>query len=126
MERFDSRQGLILVKVKITGKTRTEEAIFALDTGATKTVINSDLLHRIGYTEKDYSESLFITTGSGKEKTHILKVKEFEAFGMVKQNFKVLSHQLPITTFVEGLIGLDFLRKATLNIDFRKGTICLE
>jgi predicted aspartyl protease len=58
MERLDSKKGLILIKVRIAGKVRTEDAVFALDTGATKTVINTDLLHRIGYSETDYSDSL--------------------------------------------------------------------
>jgi predicted aspartyl protease len=126
MEHFDSNKGLILIKVRIAGKVRTEDAVFALDTGATKTVINTDLLHRIGYSERDYSDSLYITTGSGKEKTHLVKVKAFEAFGKTKRNFQVLSHQLPITTFIEGLLGLDFLRKARITIDFLAGSIYFE
>ncbi|MEI6435989.1 MAG: retropepsin-like aspartic protease [Bacteroidota bacterium] len=126
MERFDSKKGLILIQVRITGKGRTEDAVFALDTGAAKTVINADLLHRIGYSENDYSESVYITTGSGKEKTHLVKVQAFEAFGKTKRNFQVLSYQLPVTTFVEGLLGLDFLRKTRITIDFLSGSISLE
>jgi predicted aspartyl protease len=126
MEHFDSNKGLILIKVKITGKVRTEDAVFALDTGATKTVVNTDLLHRIGYSESDYSDSLYITTGNGKEKTHLARIKAFEAFGRTKRNFQVLSHQLPVTTFVEGLLGLDFLRKARITIDFNSGSIRFE
>ncbi len=126
MERFNSKKGLILIKVRIAGKVRTEDAFFALDTGATKTVINTDLLKRIGYSENDYSESLYSTTGSGKEKTHLVKIKSLEAFGRTKRNFQVLSHQLPITTFVEGLLGLDFLRKARIVIDFQSGSISFE
>ena len=79
MEQFDSNKGLILIKFRIAGKVRTEDAFFA-----------------------------------------------FEAFGKTKRNFQVLSHQLPVTTFVEGLLGLDFLRKARLTIDFHSGSICLE
>ncbi len=32
-DHFESRKGLILINVKITGKLRSEQAVFALDTG---------------------------------------------------------------------------------------------
>ena len=126
MEQFDKRQGLILIKVRVHGTVRTEEAIFALDTGATKTVINRDLLLRIGYGKGSYSESLIITTGSGKESTNIVKIKSIEAIGKTRQNFNVLAYQLPVTTFVEGLLGLDFLRNTRVIVDFLHGNIIVE
>jgi predicted aspartyl protease len=122
-EFFESRKGLILLKVKITGRIRSEEAIFALDTGATKTVINIDLLKRIGYTAKDFSNKIMITTGSGKANTHLMNVRLFEAFSLQKRNFSVLAYQLPVTTYVEGLLGLDFIRNRKLILDFVNGSI---
>jgi predicted aspartyl protease len=121
--QFEARKGLILVKVKITGKLRTEQTVFALDTGATKTVINLDLLKRIGYTVKDFRESLMITTGSGQEKSYLLNVRSIDGLGIIKRNFSILAFQLPVTTFVEGLLGLDFFRNRRLFINFRDGSI---
>lgn len=110
----------------ITGPTRTEDAWFALDTGATTTVVNRSLLQRVGYSGKDFSNSIVITTGSGKEKTAILPVKKIAALGQTRVKFKVLAFQLPATTFVDGLIGLDFLRRRKLIIDFVAGRIELN
>jgi len=126
MEHFDAKKGLILVKVTITGFKRTEDAWFALDTGASTTVINRSLLQRIGYTGKDFSNSIYITTGSGKEKTAILPVKKIVALGQTRAKFKVLAFQLPPTTFVDGLLGLDFLRKKKVILDFISGKIQVE
>ncbi|MEI7981443.1 MAG: retropepsin-like aspartic protease [Bacteroidota bacterium] len=123
MEFFDTKKGLILVKVTATGITRTEDAWFALDTGASTTVINRSLLQRIGYTGKDFSNSIFITTGSGKEKTAILPVKKIVALGQTRTKFRVLGFQLPPTTFIDGLLGLDFMRKRKITIDFISGRI---
>jgi predicted aspartyl protease len=122
-DHFDSRKGLILVKVKITGTLRSEQTVFALDTGATKTLINVDLLKRVGYTHKDFQETLMITTGSGKEQSHLLQVRSIEGLGIVKRNFSILAFQLPVTTFVEGLLGLDFFRGRRLTINFSDGSI---
>jgi len=126
MEFFDSKKGLILIKVSVTGTTRTEDAWFALDTGASTTVINRSLLERIGYTGKDFSDYIFITTGSGKEKTSIMPVKKIVALGQTRVKFKVLAFELPPTTFVDGLLGLDFLRKKKITIDFLSGKIEIE
>lgn len=126
MEPFDAKQGLILVKVTVTGVKRTEDAWFALDTGATTTVINRSLLDRIGYTGTDFNSSIYITTGSGKEKTAILPVKKNTALGNTRLRFKVLAFQLPPTTFVDGLLGLDFLRKRKITLDFISGKIILD
>jgi predicted aspartyl protease len=120
---FESRKGLILVKVKITGMLRSEQTVFALDTGATKTLVNIDLLNRIGYNEKDFRESLMITTGSGKEQSHIIPIRSIESLSILKRNFSVLAFQLPVTTFVDGLLGLDFFRNKKLTINFSDGFI---
>ena len=126
METFDAKKGLILVRVTVIGIKRTEDAWFALDTGATTSVINRSLLQRIGYTTNDFGTSLIITTGSGKEKTSVLPVKKIEALGQSRSKFTVLAFQLPSTTFVDGLLGLDFLRKCKITIDFVEGRIHLN
>jgi hypothetical protein len=48
------------------------------------------------------------------------------ALGQERQSFSVLSHRLPATLSVEGVLGLDFLRGQALSIDFRKGQIGLR
>lgn len=115
-----------MIKVAITGPTRTEDAWFALDTGASTTVVNRSLLQRVGYSGKDFDNSIVITTVSGKEKTAILPVKRIAALGQTRVKFKVLAFQLPPTTFVDGLIGLDFLRRRKVTIDFIAGRIDLD
>ena len=77
----------------------------------------------IGYTDKDIIDKITFTTGSGKENAKIIKAKSIKALGITKINFKVISHQLPITTYVDGLLGLDFFKGKKLTIDFIKGEI---
>jgi len=89
-------------------------------------VINRSLLQRVGYSGKDFSNSIYITTVSGKEKTAILPVKKIVALDQTRIKFKILAFQLPPTTFIDGLIGLDFLRKRKISIDFISGIIELE
>ena len=94
-----------------------------MDTGATTTLINSQILDAIGFTEKNIIDNITFTTGSGKEKANLLKAKSINALGVKRANFKVISHQLPITTYVDGLLGIDFFKEKKLTIDFLKGEI---
>ena len=41
---FDNKKGLIIVRVLIKGPLKEYEGFFALDTGATTTLINSQIL----------------------------------------------------------------------------------
>jgi predicted aspartyl protease len=120
---FDNKKGLIIVRVRIKGPLKEYEGFFALDTGATTTLINSQILEAIGYTDINVIDKITFTTGSGKEKAKIIKVQSIIALGITKTNFKVISHQLPLTTYVDGLLGIDFLKGKKLTLDFVKGEI---
>jgi len=54
---FEPKKGLILVPVTIKGTVNTVNAVFVLDTGASLTVINNDVLLRAGYKKEDYIET---------------------------------------------------------------------
>lgn len=55
-----------------------------------------------------------------------MPVRKIVALGQTQVKFKVLAFQLPPTTFVDGLLGLDFLRKKKITIDFITGKIEIE
>ena len=50
---FNSKNGLIVVPVTIKGPKLIVDANFVLDTGATFTVINSEVLYKAGYKNDD-------------------------------------------------------------------------
>lgn len=47
------------------------------------------------------------------------------ALDQQRENFTVMSHELPATFEDEGLLGLDFFRGLVLTLDFANGTIDL-
>jgi hypothetical protein len=47
------------------------------------------------------------------------------AMGQERTDFPVLAHTLPPSASVDGLLGLDFLRRQIVTIDFRRGIISL-
>lgn len=73
---FDPHQGLIIVNSEIVGASGT--AVLALDTGATTTLINSDMLLSIGYDSAGSQRRVQITTASGLEEVPQIKCKKVD------------------------------------------------
>lgn len=121
--RFDPERGLIIVPVRIFGSEREMIVRFALDTGATGSLINTDLAVSCGYDPAASSERIQITTGSGIVYAARITVDEIHALGKVRQKFPLLCHTLPPSASVDGLLGLDFFREAILKIDLQIGTV---
>jgi len=91
----------------------------ALDTGAPSTVVNVALLVAVGYDPALTSERVQITTGSGVEFAPRVTLDRIAALGQERTGFPVLGHTLPPSAGVDGLLGLDFLRRQKLTVDFR-------
>jgi predicted aspartyl protease len=113
LEAADSRSSLVIPVV--------------LDTGASMTIISTDVMERLGYDpaslERDRQR---IVTGSGVEYAPRSSVRSATAIGQRVDNLDVLCHDLPSESGVDGLLGLNFLRNFKLTIRFRKGIIDLN
>jgi hypothetical protein len=67
-----------------------------------------------------------VTTGSAIEYVPTVIVDRVIALGQTRVQFPILSHTLPPSAGVDGLLGLDFFRQHSLIIDFRTGIIELR
>ncbi len=64
---FDPQSGLIVVPTRMFGPTGDTVVQLALDTGATKSLVNWDVVVLLGYDPAIASERIQMTTGSGVE-----------------------------------------------------------
>lgn len=122
---FDGQQGLIVVRAQVTGPSGIAILGLALDTGATRTTINSGLLVAVGYDPAASLERTEVTTGSGVEFAAVVSLSKLVALGTDRTDFPVLAHTLPPSAGVDGVLGLDFLRGQVLRIDFPNGRLTL-
>lgn len=120
---FDAAAGLVVVSVRFHGLQRELLARLALDTGATKSMLNWDLAVLLGYDPAAAPGRIQITTASGVEFVPKIVVRRIDALGVTVTDFPVLCHTLPPSTTVDGLLGLDYFRRHRLLLDFRAGTI---
>jgi hypothetical protein len=122
---FDPQRGLIVIPTRLWGPSADVVARLALDTGATTTLINWDLVVFIGHDPAGIGPRVQVTTGSGVEFVPQLSLQKIEALGIERLDFAVLCHTLPPSATVDGVLGLDFMRGRRLVVDFRRGAVRL-
>lgn len=114
---FNLKYGIIPVNVELHGaKVLTSRMV--LDTGATFTIISWGIADLLGYNPKSASE-IKIITASGTEAVKTLNIKRIKALGAEITNLKIVCHDLPSDSGVDGLLGLDFLKHFNLFINFK-------
>jgi predicted aspartyl protease len=122
---FNPASGLIIVPVLLFGPSGNATLNLALDTGASRTLINEDLLLAIGYDPTQNGAQTKITTGSKVEAVSLIPISKIKALGQERAGLSVICHTLRPSASVDGLLGLDFFRGWNLNLDFRSGLIAL-
>ena len=120
---FNPKKGLVFLKAEITGPGGRARLRFALDTGATQTLVNAAPLVGIGYDPALATKHVQVTTGSGTVYAPVITATSLGALGHDRPNFQVLCHTLPPSATVDGLLGLDFFRDHVLTLDFQQGQI---
>ena len=123
---FNCRWGLVLVRAELFGPQSNIVLRLALDTGATITTVNAELLITAGYDPSLAPERVEMTTGSAVEYAPRLSVNQIIALGQKRVDVPVVAHTLPPSARVDGLLGLDFFRGQELNLNFRQGAIMLS
>lgn len=123
---FDARKGLIIIQAELFGPMGSIVLRLALDTGATASMVNVGPLAAVGYDPSLVSGRVQVTTGSGVEYVPRVEVSRFKALGKELAAFPILSHTLPPSAGIDGLLGLDFFRETTLKINFRRGKLSLN
>lgn len=123
--RFDPRHGLVVVPAELEGTSGTVVLRLALDTGASRTLVNVAPLLAIGYDPALAPERVQVTTGSGVEFAPRLTLSRIRSLGRERADFPVLCHTLPPSATVDGLLGLDFFRGHVLHLDFRDDRVTL-
>lgn len=120
---FDPDQGLIVVKAELDGPTGSIVLRLAVDTGATRTLVNSGPLVTVGYDPALSPKRMQITTASGVEFVPLFIAEKIVAVGLERRSFEVIGHTLPTSAGIDGLLGLDFFSDTSLTIDFRTNEI---
>lgn len=121
---FNPEAPVIILPVLLAGKSCSRQKIrMALDTGATYTMIPWKTAEILELAPELSKERIDIITASGMEKSPFVTLESLVVLGKRIQNVKVVVHDLPPKSCVDGLLGLNSLFKLKLRIDFNEGAI---
>ena len=115
---------LVIVDSNLWNKKSKDyrDFILAIDTGASKTVIDKDTLHRAGY-DVISGKVHRITTASGVEFVNEVVVEKLQIGNLTLENVAVYALSFPQELFISGLLGLDVLSQFDVNFLFSKRLI---
>lgn len=125
---FDPNRPLITLRLTVGGiNTDTfRNLIVALDTGATTTVIPTEVALALGYDLSNPQGQIGLLTASGAASAKVITVRKLSAIGETVEDIEVLCHNLPGNSAIKGLLGLNFLKHFNVSISFSTGTIELH
>jgi hypothetical protein len=123
---LDTDEDVIIVNSSIQGKFKFR---LALDTAATHTTIDSNVLYFSGYELKNSKGERKIETSNGIIIVETYDIEHLESLGIIKKDFEVqvydfLAHG--ITSDYDGVIGLNFLKEHKFCIDMIRLEITIE
>jgi aspartyl protease family protein len=82
-----------------------------VDTGSSYTVLRVNVVEALGCDLQNPLNRIRIPTGGGIIEAPVVAVTWFSCLGQRVENFSIVAHTLPATTFVDGLLGMDFLTR---------------
>lgn len=123
--RFDPEALGIVLFVSVCGEDNKRRVKMVLDTGSTFVLIPWKIAHELGYKPAVSKEWTRITTATSVIYAPVIILKAVATLGMMINDVKVVCHNLPDTSRVDGLLGLSYLRNFKVEIDFKKGILTL-
>lgn len=115
-----------MLKAFIEGKEGKAYPRLLLDTGSAYTIISQEILENIGCSPAIPKRRQRIITGSGYEIVPVVDANRFHCLGKAIENFEVLAHTLPFGTYVDGLLGMDFMNRFEIEIKIYLGEILIR
>ena len=85
-----------------------------------------DIAETLGYEPAYSKQKVGITTASGTEKVPLITVSMISVLGKDARDTPCIVHDLPETSHVDGLLGLSFLRRFKVCLDFQEGILEIE
>ena len=121
--QFDPEGFGIVIFVSLKNKDIKRRIRMVLDTGSTYNMIPWHIAEELGYRPAMSNEYVPINTANGQVHVPKINMSLTSAIGKSVKGCTTLIHDLPETSRVDGLLGLSFLKKYKVVIDFKKGIL---
>ena len=123
--KLEDEDSLIPVDCHLEGSTY----VLALDTGASNTVIDLNVMIIAGYQVRDALRIEEIETAGGIIEAYVFQVVEINALGITRRHLEVSSYDFinnNIFSEIHGVLGLDFFKGYKFCIDMTDFEITVQ
>jgi predicted aspartyl protease len=125
--RLERRDRLLLSRAAVGGINGQAVVLrLLLDTGSIYTMLPVEVLESVGYDTSRPLSRVRMIAASGIVVAPIVSVSWFHCLGQRVENFPIAVHTLPSGTFVDGLLGMDFLLHHEAVISVKPGEVRLS
>ncbi len=124
---FDSQLPFIVVPATVgESHIRKKTIRLALDTAASNVVIPYEVALNVGCSPSKSNQWIKITAGGKEELAPKVIVPYFECLGFKLRNFGVVCYNLPESSTIDGLLGVSFLRRFEIRINYPQGYLIIS
>jgi hypothetical protein len=119
----DAEGKLIYISAKIDEQ---HELKMMLDTGASGTTIDSNVLRLCGYALDQPTETATIETANGVINTDVFCINSIASLGLTRNEFPIQVYDFLIHGILsdyDGVLGLDFFEDTDIHINMKRCTI---
>jgi aspartyl protease family protein len=115
---------LLVTRAAVTGSNGNVLLLKLLvDTGASYTIVPVEAAERIGCDTHHATNTVRIVAANGIIISPRVTLACFTCLGVELPDFPVVAHTLPSGTYVDGLLGMDFMSRVGAVIDVAQGTM---
>ena len=114
---------LFFTRAALKEKESVWVALLLIDTGSNYTIVSWEALTALGIDPATSKIRRSLMTANGLIQVPEVTVEEFHCFGEVLKQFPVVAHSIPLGATVGGVLGMNFLRQHTTNLNFKNSTI---
>jgi predicted aspartyl protease len=120
------RNGLFFTRAALKHQSLVRVVNLLIDTGANYTILSWATLISLGLDPAASTLRRPITTANGLVWMPVVKLEEFHAFGQTVSQLPILAHTVPLGSQVSGVLGMDFLRRFPIKLDFKQAIVELQ
>ncbi len=121
--KLERHGSLLMLRAFLEGPKGGTYPRLLLDTGSVYTIVAQEILENIGCSPAIAKKRQRIIAGSGYEIVPVVCLSSFHCLGRSLKGFEILAHTLPVGTYVDGLLGMDFLSRYDVEIRISPGEI---
>lgn len=126
LHRLRREGGLFVVDITLPFKNREKdhEIGLILDTGAAVTVIDTDIVHHLGYSAReDGTRRSALDGAAGRSIGYVIQLPRLKCLGFELNDLEIACHDMDTRLGVAGLLGMNFFNHFRIDLNFSTGDV---